>query len=524
LRVSFGEASAFDAATSGIGRLSASLNTKDSPTENEFAAMVDRLVDVAAFRRAVDMELAWMKAFPGSLRRAQIESSIVTHLYSLRANAEARERGEAFLKQNADNPEAHDVYITLFRLDVREGRTVEVERRGRAILAGSVPGVALGDRQAAARLLAEYLVSVGQAPKAVTVYNQLYKMTTGRGARIDVLWRIAIASLRAGQRAQAIKQLQQILQLRPDSETERAASFWLAYAQNASGDKSSAQLRWRSLALNQPFTYYGLRAANWLAEAPRPEPLAFPALTLRDLVLDHPDYQAAALVSRAGMPIEAATYARRLNSAFRKDDAVALLAARASEAAGDYSSASTLMLSYFGPYLQRPATNLPDDFWTLAYPRAYWTEVSASAARYKIDPLLMLGLARQESHFDRAARSTVGAVGLFQVMPYTAVELDPSFSTPSAMDRLVDPGVSAELGAKLLASLQARFQGSLAPTIASYNADKERVQVWWDTSKGLPEELFIDSIPYQQTRAYVRQVLTNYAMYQRSARPASPQK
>jgi soluble lytic murein transglycosylase len=136
----------------------------------------------------------------------------------------------------------------------------------------------------------------------------------------------------------------------------------------------------------------------------------------------------------------------------------------------------------------------------------------------------MLGLARQESHFDRAARSTVGAVGLFQVMPYTAVELDPSFSTPSAMDRLVDPGVSAELGAKLLASLQARFQGSLAPTIASYNADKERVQVWWDTSKGLPEELFIDSIPYQQTRAYVRQVLTNYAMYQRSARPASPQK
>jgi soluble lytic murein transglycosylase len=136
----------------------------------------------------------------------------------------------------------------------------------------------------------------------------------------------------------------------------------------------------------------------------------------------------------------------------------------------------------------------------------------------------MIGLARQESHFNPSARSPVGAVGLFQIMPYTAAELDPAFLTPSALDRLVLPEVSAELGAKHLAEHMARFEGALAPTIASYNADRERVQVWWDAAKGLPEELFIDSIPYQQTRAYVRQVLTNYAMYQRSAQSTSPRK
>jgi soluble lytic murein transglycosylase len=49
--------------------------------------------------------------------------------------------------------------------------------------------------------------------------------------------------------------------------------------------------------------------------------------------------------------------------------------------------------------------------------------------------------------------------------------------------------------------------------------------VWWDAAKGLPEELFVDSIPYRETRGYVRQVLANYAMYQRvSAPPASPQR
>ena len=150
--------------------------------------------------------------------------------------------------------------------------------------------------------------------------------------------------------------------------------------------------------------------------------------------------------------------------------------------------------------------------------------MSAAAASHNVDPLLMLGLARQESHFDRTARSPVGAVGLFQVMPYTATELDPSFSTPGAMERLVQADVSAALAARLIAGLLEQYQGALAPTIASYNADKARVQVWWNAAKGLPEELFIDSIPYQQTRAYVRQVLANYAMYRRSSQSASPQK
>src|SRR5207244_1315190 len=79
------------------------------------------------------------------------------------------------------------------------------------------------------------------------------------------------------------------------------------------------------------------------------------------------------------------------------------------------------MAAYFGSHLERPATRLPDDFWQLAYPRAYWAEVSIAAARHHVDPLLMIALARQESHFERTVKSPVGAIGLFQIMPYTAV-------------------------------------------------------------------------------------------------------
>ena len=524
LQLTFRELAAYDYADAGARRLSAQLNGAEALTEEDFDTIVDRLAGIAAFRRAVDMQTEWLSTFPDSARRDQIRADRVQYLYSLRANDDARFHAQAFLNERPDSSQASDVFISLFRLDVREGRSAQVEKRGRAIMDGAVSGASLSDRQGAGRLLAEYLVSIGQPAKALGVYSALYKMTPARRGRVDVLWRMSIASLRAGNPARAVKELDQVLRLKPDSETERAASFWLAYAQDAAGSKAAARAQWSSLAARAPFSYYGARAAIRSGAPQREATIAFPVLALSDVVIAHPDYQAAALLSRAGMLPDAAVYARRLNAAFRRDDAVALLAARASEAAGDYSSASTLMSSYFGPYLQQPATNLPADFWSLAYPRAYWVEVSAAAARHKVDPLLMIGLARQESHFDRSARSPVGAVGLFQVMPYTAAELDPAFSTPAAMDRLVQPEVSAELAARLLSLLQGRFKGALAPTIASYNADKERVQVWWDAAAGLPEELFIDSIPYQQTRAYVRQVLTNYAMYQRSAQSASPRK
>jgi soluble lytic murein transglycosylase len=524
LQLTFRELAAYEVADANARRLSSRLEGAEPLSEADYEAIVDRLASIAAFRRAVDMQAEWLKKFPETSQREDIESARVQYLYSLRANDEARTRAHAFLKAHPDSTDSGDVFITLFRLDVREGRSADVEKRGRAIMSGGIAGTTLSDRQGAARLLAEYLVSIGQPSKALGVYSALYKMTPTRSGRVDVLWRMAVASLRASNPARAVKELQQVLRLKPGSETARAAAFWLAYAQNAAGSAAAARTQWAALARSDPFSYYGARAAL-RSGAPLPGPsLVFPDLALSDAALAHPDYEAAALLSRAGILPEAAVYARRLNAAFRRDDAVALLAARASERAGDYSSSSTLMSSYFGPFLRQPATNLPEDFWALAYPRAYWTDVSAAAARHTVDPLLMLGLARQESHFNRMARSPVGAVGLFQIMPYTAAELDPAFSNPAAMERLVQPEVSAELAARLLSTLQARFQGALAPTIASYNADEERVQVWWDAAKGLPEELFIDSIPYQQTRAYVRQVLTNYAMYQRSVQSASLKK
>ena len=253
LQLTFRQASAYDAADAAARRLSAQLGNPSPLTEADYDSIVDRLAGVAAFRRAVDMQTEWLKMFPASLRRLQIESARVQHLYSLRANDEARAEAARFLTQHRNTPEARDVVITIFRLDAREGRTADVEWGGRTIMNGKVTGATLNDRQGAARLLAEYLVSVGQPLKALAVYDQLYKMTTTRSGRVDVLWRMAIASLRASHHSRALKELQQVLGLKPDSETERAATFWLAFTQDVVGLKEEAKANWASLVNRVPY-------------------------------------------------------------------------------------------------------------------------------------------------------------------------------------------------------------------------------------------------------------------------------
>ena len=519
IQLTFRQATAYDAAEANARRLSAQLNGAEPLAEQDYDIIADRLTNVAAFRRSNDVLKEWRASVPNTTRGARIDYAILQNLYSLRANDEARDVAAEIIKKNGDGPEAAAATRTLLSLDVREGKTADVERRGFALLRGQVTGSTLEQRLAAGRQLAEYLLSVGEAARAMGVFDQLYRLTTRRADRIDLSWRMAITALRSGNRARAITLLREVRKLKLDSETDRATSYWLAFALDGNGAAAEARQIWDALVRRYPFSYYGAKAASTLGLADPPSSLVFPDLKLSEAVMAHPDYRTASLLSRAGLLSDAAFYARRLSSTFRRDPAAALLAARASEAAEEPSATATIMSSYFGDYLERPSTGLPEDFWRLAYPRAYWTDVVTAAARHHVDPLLMIALARQESHFERTIKSPVGAIGLFQIMPYTAVELDPSFPIDRADEQLVKPDIAAELAARLLEQNLARFGGALAPAIASYNADKERVQVWWDNAKGVPEALFVDSIPYLQTRAYVRQVLANYGMYQRYGGP-----
>ena len=145
-----------------------------------------------------------------------------------------------------------------------------------------------------------------------------------------------------------------------------------------------------------------------------------------------------------------------------------------------------------------------------------------SAALHGVDPTLLVSLMRQESRFDPQARSIVGAVGLLQVMPYTAEALAERAGVghilgPDGLDEaaLADPAVNTAIAARLNGDLLELFDRARAPVIASYNAGEERVAIWWEAARDLRQDFFVDSIPYSETRRFAREVLANYAAYLR---------
>jgi soluble lytic murein transglycosylase len=101
-------------------------------------------------------------------------------------------------------------------------------------------------------------------------------------------------------------------------------------------------------------------------------------------------------------------------------------------------------------------------------------------------------------------------------MSYTAEALAPEAGVEAAdEDTVLKPAANAAIAARLVSKLSALFGGAAVPIIAAFNAGEDRVQVWWDAAKGLDEALFVETIPYAETRAYVKEVYVNYLMYRR---------
>lgn len=147
-------------------------------------------------------------------------------------------------------------------------------------------------------------------------------------------------------------------------------------------------------------------------------------------------------------------------------------------------------------------------FFQLAYPRTYFELFSEFSN--KADPFLLLAVARKESTMDPKAVSPANAQGLLQLNPDTARRL----SDGDSLD-LFNPRTNAEIASRYLAELRETMKGQLPLIIASYNAGEQTVAHWTQRYPTTDLLLFIDLIPYRETRDYVGFVLSNYFWYRR---------
>ncbi|MBM4282472.1 MAG: lytic transglycosylase domain-containing protein, partial [Deltaproteobacteria bacterium] len=152
--------------------------------------------------------------------------------------------------------------------------------------------------------------------------------------------------------------------------------------------------------------------------------------------------------------------------------------------------------------------------WSLAWPRAHRAALEQGAAVGRVPTPLLFGLAREESAFDARVVSWAGAVGLCQLMPTTALDEARALKLPppSTTD-LLEPSLNARLGG---AHLGRRLHGMRHPllAIAAYNAGPGAVAKWMPPEgQRLPIDLFVEQIPVEETRNYVKKVTGSWVTY-----------
>jgi soluble lytic murein transglycosylase len=136
--------------------------------------------------------------------------------------------------------------------------------------------------------------------------------------------------------------------------------------------------------------------------------------------------------------------------------------------------------------------------------------LSNAAKSHDIDPALVFAIARRESSFMHDAYSTAGAAGLMQLKPSTA-----SYVAKSKVNKgqLFVPERNALLGSDYLSYLLDETRGNLILTTAAYNAGIGRVKRWLPESQ-MPADAWIETIPYKETRNYVKAVVAYSKVYQ----------
>jgi len=146
------------------------------------------------------------------------------------------------------------------------------------------------------------------------------------------------------------------------------------------------------------------------------------------------------------------------------------------------------------------------------YPAPFRSAVLAQAREIGLDPAYMYGLIRQESRFITDARSHVGASGLMQIMPATASWTARRIGLPFTQQRINDPATNLLLGASYLKIVLDDFEGSQALAAAAYNAGPNRPRRWRD-GPAMEPAAWAETIPFTETRDYVKKVLSNAVVY-----------
>ncbi len=302
--------------------------------------------------------------------------------------------------------------------------------------------------------------------------------------------------------------------------TQARAHYWLARTLATEGSTMQATAEYR-IAAGWPTTFYGQLAALALGDSPS-------ALNARILAAPAPGWSSADALAFAGREVaRAAAFLVAWNEP-RRAGIFLLDIGTIAPSPADFAMVADLALGFQTPSTAVFIARLAGLHGTMLMANGWPTPFQPPASA-GIEPAVTLGLIRQESSFDVAAESPVGALGLMQLMPATARVVARQQGVAVSDGQLTtNPDVNMTLGSAYFAGLLARFDNCLPLAIAGYNAGPNRVGQWLGQNgdfrtPGGPDVLdWIELIPFDETRNYVERVTEGIAIYRAKEGQAVP--
>lgn len=305
-------------------------------------------------------------------------------------------------------------------------------------------------------------------------------------------WTIGLSAWRQNDPRGAAQSFEQVAARATNDDMRAAGAYWAARAWMNAGQPARVEGLLKQAA-RQSDSFYGMLARETLGIA-APAPAANPLLS--SSVADKPAVRAAVALHGIGEDDLADELLRRQAAIGEPKDFDALISLTDTLNMPE----TQLWLAHHGP-----AGHEPDSF--ARFPMPNWQP----SGGWRVDPALVFAHALQESNFRASAVSAAGARGLMQVMPGTAREV------AGSPDQLFTPSTNMEYGQRYLEKLRdSSATGGLLPKVmAAYNAGPAPVERWnSEVRDGGDPLLFMESLPYYETRAYVNIVMRNYWMYE----------
>lgn len=291
-----------------------------------------------------------------------------------------------------------------------------------------------------------------------------------------------------------------LVQMPEDTLSDSRWQYWLGRANDMLGASEAAQSAYRRAAEGRNF--FGFAAADRLGQ---PYALSMDRATFND------DYRAEV----ANWPVVQRTEALiRIGEQGLANSEWYTAVARASDqearALADYAQRK-------GWYAKLVQTTITGNMWDALewrFPEAFRDDFMYWGESTGVDPYLLMGIARRESAYNTEALSPAGARGLMQLMPGTATQLSRQLgiSDPGPYG-VLDPSLNIRLGSTYIRDMLSRYRGNRLAATAAYNAGPGRVDRWL---RDAPEEfdLFVESIPFRETRDYVQAVLAYRVIFE----------